>query len=61
MDKNDLFSFKKTHQKWKNLLQSGYILYKLYGDAETIRNSFLQLKSGINLVNATMSIMHQSK
>lgn len=61
MDKNDLFSYRKTSERWHKLLKSSAISYKIYGDKETIRKSFTNLKSGLNIVNATMSIMHKSK
>lgn len=59
-DKDDLFSFKKTSDRWHILLER-YIRYKIYGDKETIRKSFVELKNGLNLVNAAMSIMHRTR
>lgn len=61
MDKNDLFSFKKTNRRWKRLFEDGLISYKIYGDKQTLKKSFIKLKSGLNIVNATMSIIHESR
>lgn len=38
-----------------------YIKYKIYGDKETVKKSFVLLKNGLNVVNATMSIMDQTR
>jgi hypothetical protein len=32
MDKKDLFSYKKTSERWLKLVKSGAISYKIYGD-----------------------------
>lgn len=61
MDKNDLFSFKKTSDRWHKLLESGAIGFKIYGDKEKMKKSFINLKNGLNIVNATMSIMHRTR
>lgn len=60
LDKKDLFSFRKTSQRWHHLLENS-IRYKIYGTKEAIGKSFVNLKNGINFVNATMSIMHKTR
>lgn len=42
-------------------IMMGYGRYKIYGDKESIKRSFLQLKNGLNVVNATMSIMNRAR
>lgn len=61
MDKKDLFSFKKTNSRWHKLFENGIITYKIYGDKEMLKKSFIKLKSGLNIVNATMSIIHETR
>lgn len=59
-DIHDLFSYKKTGQRWHSLLESS-TRYKIYGAKEVVAASFVSLKNGINFVNATMSIMHKTR
>lgn len=61
MDKTDLFSFRKTTPRWHDLFESGLITYKIYGDKESLKKSFTKLKGGLNIVNATMSIIHETR
>lgn len=37
------------------------IRFKIYGDKESIKKSFAELKGGLNFVNASMSIMHKTR